>query len=155
MVIPYYLYNNAPFSFFLTYFANVDIVSNILTITFPEYFSHIYNINPDTIFEYISYNIISIVSLSGIFIYGINEKNKKKRSDLRILASMIVMSIITWTLPTNGIPYITNKIIDIYKNTPLYNTNSKFYNIIISSGVSIMFILLEGIIIHTFISRTK
>jgi len=105
--------------------------------------------------KYISYNIISIVALSGIFIHGINEKNKKERSDLRILASMIVMSIITWTLPTDAIPYITNKIIDILKYTHLYNKDSKFYDVIISSGVSIMFILLEGIIIHTFISRTK
>jgi hypothetical protein len=154
MAVPYYLYNHAPFSLFLTYFSNVDIVSNILTITYPDYFSHIYNINPDTIWKYISYNIISIVALSGIFIHGINEKNKKgTKPDLFIFASMIVMSIITWTLPTDAIPYLTDKVIGVLKKEQIYYKHKEFYDIAIATGVSLMFVLLEGFIIHTFITH--
>ena len=42
IVIPYVLAMYAPFAVFITYFANVDIVANILSINYPSYFLQFY-----------------------------------------------------------------------------------------------------------------
>jgi hypothetical protein len=142
IVIPYYLFRNSSMAIFLTYFANVDIVANNLVINFPSYFSHIYNIKPVSAFDYISYNIISLFALSGIFIYGIYHKNNTNLSDLDILFAMIVMSIITWTLPTNLIPYIFTKI----KNK--YNIQTDEWDLLITACISLLFILIEFLFLY-------
>lgn len=142
--ISYYLYYNAHSTLFLTYFSNVDIVANILSINFPSYFSSIYNIDPKTIFQYISYNIISIVALSGIFINGLGLKNEN-HSDMSILVSMIIMSIITWTLPTQLIPYLENKFKEYF------NIKDTLYDVIITTIISLIFVIVEGILIYNFV----
>ena len=143
--IPYYLFKYAHKTLFLTYFANVDIVANILSINFPDYFKNVYDIDPKTLSEYLTYNVISLIALSGIFIHGINYKNKGKHSDMTILSILILMSIITWTLPTQLIPYIENKIKDFY------NIKDTTKDILITTLVSLGFIILEGIAIHLLI----
>ena len=193
IIVPYYLYKYTPFSVFLTYFANVDIVANIFAITYPSYFSNIYNIDPNTIWKYISYNLISVVALSGIFIHGIHEKTKNQRSNMSIYLSMVFMTIITWVLPTKTIPYIISKIVHfiqiitlnpvpflvsgfsskidnklstsrvatstienvsyyVEKFALLYYKHEHYYRMIISTVVAVSFIILEGFIIHNFIS---
>ena len=150
-VIPYYLFHHAPFSIFITYFANVDIVCNILAINYPFMFDKIYDISPTTFLTYVSYNIISLIALSGIFLYGLESKNHKM-SDSNIFISMIVMTIVTWTLPTDGIPYITKKILNYVKlNNIVPHKNDKDVLLFISTIVSLGFILLEGIFIHMFL----
>jgi hypothetical protein len=144
-IIPYYLYFNAHNTLFLTYFANVDIIANILSINFPSYFKNYYDIDPEGISQYVSYNAISIAALSGIFIHGIGLKNTNRHSDLAILATLILMSIITWTLPTQLIPYITKKIKEYY------NIKDKTYDILITTLVSLFFIVIEGILIHLLV----
>jgi hypothetical protein len=145
--IPYYLYFYAHNTLFLTYFANVDIVTNILSINFPDFFKNVYDINPTNIHQYISYNIISIVALSGIFIHGISLKNNNIYSDISILITLIIMSIITWTLPTQLIPYLVKYI----KNT--YKINDTSYDVIITTIISLFFIFLEGILIHLIVDK--
>lgn len=139
--IPYYLYRNSSFAIFLTYFANVDIIANNLVISYPSYFSHIYNIRPSTVFDYFSYNIISLVALSGIFMYGLDHKNNTALSDVDVFFSMVVMSIITWTLPTNLLPYLFNK----FKEH--YHIETHEYDLIISFVFSTFFILFEYLFI--------
>lgn len=141
IVIPYYLYRNSSFAIFLTYFANVDIIANNLVISYPSYFSHIYNIKPSSVFDYFSYNIITLVALSGIFMYGLDHKNNTTLSDVNILFSMVIMSIITWTLPTNLLPYLFNK----FKEH--FNISSHDYDLIISFVFSTFFILFEYLFI--------
>ena len=145
--IPYYLYFNAHNTLFLTYFANVDIVTNILSINFPEYFGQVYDINPSDINQYLSYNIISIIALSGIFIHGISLKNENVYSDIAILITLIIMAIVTWTLPTQLIPYIVKKIKEQYK----INDTSK--DVLITTIISLCFILLEGLLIHLIVEN--
>lgn len=146
--IPYFLFHNTKSYIFITYFANVDIICNILTINFPSYFNEVYDISPDNVRKYISYNIISLIALSGIFIHGISEKNKGD-SDLIVFGSMVIMSVITWTLPTQMIPYIVDKIKNDFKITNID------YDVIITTIVSGIFIVLEGILITTYIRYTK
>jgi len=147
-VIPYLLFHNAPFALFLTYFSNVDIVSNILAINYPSVFDKVYDISPDTFLTYISYNIISLVALSGIFVHGLESKYHEKY-DVDIFVSMVIMSIVTWTLPTAGIPYITKKIMSFVKQHKLTSTlNDKDLELFISTAVSVGFIILEGVVIH-------
>jgi len=154
MIIPYFLFKYAPFVLFITWFANVDIVSNILTIGFPNYFKNVYNINSKTLLSYISYNIISLVALSGIFMAGIKSTNQTE-NDFKTFAKMVIMSIVTWVLPTQGIPYLTKKTIQRVRHTELHKTYPKLTEIVASSLISVSFIILEAIIIKNFIPQLK
>lgn len=149
LYIPYFLFYYAHNTIFLTYFSNVDIIANILSINFPSYFKNVYNINPSNISQYISYNTISLVALSGIFIHGLGLKNKGTHSDISILLSLILMSIITWTLPTQLIPYLENRVKEHY------NIKDTTYDVIITTIISLLFILAEGILIHILIDKNK
>ena len=147
VIVPYLLLKFAPFSVFITWFANVDIVANILSINFPQYFKQAYNINPSTLTQYLSYNAISLVALSGIFIHGLRTHDRNK---LKTLVTMIIMSIVTWTLPTQGIPYMNNKI-DAYirsRNQNMSNKEFKQEKIIITMLISLLFVFIEWLIIH-------
>jgi hypothetical protein len=142
--IPYYLLGHSSKTIFITYFANVDIVANILSINFPTYFKPVYNISPTSISEYISYNIISLFALSGIFIHGLSQKNEGM-NDLNILTTMIIMSIVTWTLPTQLIPYL------VKKTKKRFGIEKQEYDILITTLISGAFIILEGIIISLYL----
>lgn len=148
LAIPYYLLLHSSKTIFITYFANVDIVSNILSINFPSYFKHVYNINPNNVFEYISYNIISLIALSGIFIHGLSQKNEGM-NDLNIFTTMVIMSIVTWTLPTQLIPYL------VEKTKERLNVKKEDYDILITTLISGAFIILEGIIISLYLHYSK
>lgn len=145
-IIPYFLIKYSYFSLFLTYFANIDIIANVLSVNFPSYFKKFYNTSPINIYQNISFNTISLIALSGIFIHGISQKNKGI-NDFNILSTMIIMSIITWTMPTQLIPYITDKIINRYsvKNTEL--------SVLITTLVSLSFIIVEFFVIHLYINN--
>jgi len=142
VVIPRHIYNNFNIAIFLTYFANVDIIANNLAINFPSYFDEIYDIHPKTIFENISYNIISLVALSGIFIYGLNSKNNSNLSDVDILVAMVIMSIVTWTMPTQLIPYLFDNV------KKWFSIKNDEFDVFLTTIISTLFILFEFIIIH-------
>lgn len=141
--IPYYLHQTVPLSIFLTYFANVDIICNILAINYPNTFKKLYNPETNTLVEYVSFNTISLIALSGIFIHGIKH-TKKKIPEHIVLLSMITMAVVTFTLPTDGIPYITNQILE-------RDHSLKEYEIEITTLISIIFLYIEWFIIHYFI----
>jgi len=150
VIIPYFLFKYTAFSLFITWFANVDIVANILSINWPEYFKKVYDINPKTFMEYLSYNAISLVALSGIFIHGLRQHKENK---LKTLVIMIVMSIITWTLPTQGIPFVNKKIDEyiISHNDHIVHDSFKREKLIITILVSLCFVFVEWLIIHYLI----
>lgn len=149
--VPYYLYYYAHNTLFLTYFANVDIVCNILAINFPSYFKHIYNIDPNNPTQYISYNVISLIALSGIFIHGLSLKNTNNHSDISIFLSMVIMSIVTWTLPTQLIPYLTKQVKQYLK----IKETDKTKDVLITTIISLVFIVGEGILIHLLIDDNR
>lgn len=151
-IIPYILFHHASFEIFITYFANVDIVANILATNYPDYFVKWYNVYNDTLRGYISFNIISVIALSGIFYFGLAEV---KRSMNEKWAIMVVMSIITWTLPTLGIPYMNNKIQDyLEKSDDITPEHYGTYRLFITLALSFSFIILEMLVVN-FIERLK
>lgn len=145
--IPYYLYFNASDTVFITYFANVDIVANILSVNFPEYFKAFYDIEPSTVLHYISFNVIGIVALTGIFTHGISLKNKKRYSDISILITLIIMSVVTWTLPTQLIPYMVSQVKTKYKITDASR------DVLITTLISLSFISIEGLLIWLIVDK--
>lgn len=152
IIIPFLLFKYTPFSIFITWFANVDIVSNILSINYPQYFKQVYDITPETLTQYLSYNIISLVALTGIFIHGLRSQESNK---LKTLLKMIIMSIVTWTLPTQGIPLMNNRIDNYIKkqNKSLDEDSFKREKLLITIVVSSLFIFVEWLIIHFFIDK--
>lgn len=147
--IPIYLYKHTSLAIFLTYLSNVDIVSNILSISFPDYFGVVYNISPDTVVKYLSFNAISLVALSGIFFHGL--KLIKKATFKQTFYSMIVMSIVTYTLPTVLIPMLVKYVDNYMKQYEWYTKDHDYFNVILAVILSLAFIIVEGFIISSFI----
>jgi len=144
-LIPYLIFNYMSFEMFITYFANVDIIANVLSVNYPDYFIKWYSVYNDTLRGYLSFNIISVAALSGIFYFGIKDT---KRSDTERLVIMITMSILTWTLPTLGIPYMNYKVEEYLINSQDINkTEYDKYRFLITISISLMFFLSEYFII--------
>lgn len=152
LIIPYILFHYASFTVFVTYFANVDIISNVLAVNFPDYFIKWYTVYNNTLSGYISYNTLNIIALSGIFYFGIKDFKHSKTEKFII---MIIMSIFTWTLPSLGIPFMNEKIEDFLKNNK--KIKFKHYNIVrllITICISLIFLFIEIFIIR-FIKTLK
>ena len=143
--IPYIIFNYMSFEIFITYFANVDIIANVLSVNYPDYFIKWYSVYNDTLRGYLSFNIISVVALSGIFYFGIKDT---KRSDTERLVIMIIMSIVTWTLPTLGIPYMNYKVEEyLINNEDITEKEYHKYRLSITIALSLMFFFIEYFII--------
>ena len=153
-VIPYLLNKYAPFAVFVTYFANIDIIANILSINYPAHFHHFYDpFNQRTIAQYLSFNLISLLALSGIFLAGLHDPKMKTEERLAV---MIIMSIITYALPTQGLPFL-NKKIDKYidsKGGEMIEKN-KEEKVFITVIISLCFILGELLIIQILLNLRK
>jgi small-conductance mechanosensitive channel len=168
-LLPYLLYNHIRFTLFITYIANVDLIANVLSTSFPNYFKRAYDTTSNALPYYLSYNFITLYALSGIFLYGLNLKSLS-HSDLETFKSMIAVAIITFTLPTLLIPYLTHYVNKLSKYIALnyikgeHKTKNKTTNkirltnevidnisIIVSIVIACIFILLEGYFIENFI----
>ena len=137
------MYNIAPFWLFIIYITNIDQLTLALTVSFPNYFNNVYTDDSEYLIPDISYHLIKIISLTGIFLYGLQMK-LIGRKDLEVLEGMIVIAIITYTLPDFLLPYVTKYFHHFLKHIK----NSK---IIISISIALMFIVLEGIILTNYI----
>ena len=173
IIIPHILYNYFPFTHFITYISNVDLISNVLSTNFPEYFKLTYDPNTTSMLGYISFNIITLYSLSGIFLYGLQLK-LIGHNDIVSFRSMIAVSVITFTLPTLLIPYLTKQFTKIAHHIALdhidgdhkkedEDTNEtilredtiKIISITVSSCIAIFFILIEGYFIENYLQTHK
>lgn len=151
-IIPYLLFKYASFELFITYFANVDIVANILSVNFPDFFVKWYSVYNDSLRGYLSFNIISVIALSGIFYFGIKDV---KRTPNERWVIMIIMSIITWTLPTAGIPFMNEKIEEYLINTDdITEDQYSSYRLFITIAISFLFLQTEWLLIG-YIERLK
>ena len=167
--ISHYLYRYAPFSRFITYIANVDLIANVLSTNFPDYFKLVYNSSPESIIGYMSFNIISLIALSGVFLYGLQLK-LIGYSNIITFRSMIVVAIITYTLPTMLIPYLTKYLKKMIEYLALHyiegehikqsdETQEKLLteeainriSVVISISIAIGFIFTEGYVIENLI----
>ncbi len=138
------MYNIGPFWLFIIYITNIDQLTLALTISFPNYFNNVYTDDSEYLIPDISYHIIKLVSLTGIFLYGLQMK-LIGRNDISVLEGMILISIITYNLPDFLLPYVTKYFNNYFKNI-------KYSKIIISIFVALLFIFLESILITTYIN---
>jgi hypothetical protein len=150
LIIPYFLFKYTSFAIFITYFANVDIIANILAINFPGHFHHLYDpLIQETSWQYISFNLLSLVALTGIFLAGIHTKGLTKTERL---ITMIIMAIITWTLPTQGIPYLNNKVQKyLMLDGILKKDEDKRTQVTVTIIISVGFIFLEYLLIRLIV----
>ena len=143
MLIPFLFYN-IPFWAFTIYVCNIDQIALALSVSFPEYFDYLYNDDSDDLWTDISFHIIKLVSLTGIFLYGLQMK-KKGRKDIIVLEGMITIAIITYTMPEYLMPRLTNILTK-------YIHDIKYSNIVVSTIIILFFILLESIFLKYYIN---
>ena len=139
-----FLFYNIPFWAFTIYVCNIDQIALALSVSFPEYFDYLYNDDSDDLWTDISFHIIKLVSLTGIFLYGLQMK-KKGRKDIIVLEGMITIAIITYTMPEYLMPRLTNILTK-------YIHDIKYSNIVVSTIIIVFFILLESIILKYYIN---
>jgi len=147
LIVPYTLKKYAAFPVFATYFANIDIIANILSLNYPDYFHHFYDpFYKESLKNYLSFNLISIISLSGIFLVGLRHDSKHIEEKIAI---MTIMSIITWTLPTEGLPLLNKKVNNYLVSSGYLTENHKQKDreIALTIFTSLIFIVLEFYII--------
>ena len=65
------MYNIAPFSLFIIYITNLDQIILALTVSFPQYFNNVYTDESEYLLPDISFHLIKTISLTGIFLYGL------------------------------------------------------------------------------------
>lgn len=143
MLIPFLFYN-IPFWAFTIYVCNIDQIALALSVSFPDYFDYLYNDESDDLWTDISFHIIKLVSLTGIFLYGLQMK-KKGRKDIIVLEGMITIAIITYTMPEYLMPRLTNMLTK-------HIHDIKYSNILVSSIIILFFILLESIFLKYYIN---
>lgn len=143
MLIPFLFYN-IPFWAFTIYVCNIDQIALALSVSFPEYFDYLYNDESDDLWTDISFHIIKLVSLTGIFLYGLQMK-KKGRKDIIVLEGMIAIAIITYTMPEYLMPRLTNILTK-------HIHDIKYSNIVVSTIIILFFILLESIFLKYYIN---
>lgn len=64
---------------------------------------------------------------------------------------MVIMSIVTWTLPTQLIPYLTKQVKQYLK----IKETDKTKDVLITTIISLVFIVGEGILIHLLINDNR
>lgn len=143
MLIPFLFYN-IPFWAFTIYVCNIDQIALALSVSFPEYFDYLYNDDSDDLWTDIFFHIIKLVSLTGIFLYGLQMK-KKGRKDIIVLEGMIAIAIITYTMPEYLMPRLTNILTK-------HIHDIKYSNIVVSTIIILFFILLESIFLKYYIN---
>ena len=150
----YFTFHYLKFSDFILYISNVDLIANTLATAYPDIFKLAYNPSPNSFITYLSYNSISLVALSGIFMAGLQMK-LIGRSDWVAFESMVVVAIVTYTLPTTLIPLLTKITDSFIINDIVHKRFSKdtesIIKMILSIIVAIGFIMTESFILHNYI----
>lgn len=153
----YYIFHNHPFSVFVAYFANVDLIARALTHAFPEIFDDIWARDADNIIEYLSTRVIDLIALSGVFIHGVMVN--KYVSDLQTILTMVGLAIVTFTFPEEGYHRVVNWFDSILESIQIGNQSLKLYDEYIRRGmyllVAYLFITIEYFIIETFFIHKK
>tara|TARA_B100001059_G_C17729749_1_gene525540 strand:- start:273 stop:851 length:579 start_codon:yes stop_codon:yes gene_type:complete len=139
-----FLFYNIPFWAFTIYVCNIDQIALALSVSFPHYFDYLYNDESDDLWTDISFHIIKLIALTGIFMYGLQMK-LVGRKDIIVLEGMITIAIITYTMPEYLMPRLTNI---LTKNIP----SNKYSTIMVSSIIIVLFIVLESIFLNYYIN---
>ena len=102
------------------YFPIIDLIANVFATVFPKYLFELYSSNPINLTLFISTNFISLLALLGVS-WNIIHYYKKYKNMWFVIRLSAIWYIITYLLPTMGIPYflqhldskldITNKVI--------------------------------------------
>ena len=144
------MFEYAPFWMFIVYICNIDQIALALSVSFPEYFNYIYSEENNILWSDISFHIIRLISLVGIFLYGLQMK-LVGRTDRVVLEGMIVISIITYTLPEYLLPRLT-EMLDTYTHSlEKYKTRKGYLSIVVSFFIVFLFISVESFILKNYV----
>lgn len=109
-IIPYLIVHFKGFSDLKYYLPVIDLIANISAVSGPknmQVFKDLYSLSPNNILSFISTNFINLIALTGVSWNGIHIAHKKK-SIIEGVIVTIVMYIITYLIPTQGIPFMVN-----------------------------------------------
>jgi len=170
LILPLYLYNRHNITSFRYYLPLIDLCAAGFVYIGSKntsigngankkhYFNGLYELIPKNTLSYISTNIINLLALLGVAIHSILWTEKK---GLMVgIGIAIIMYLITYLMPSLLLPTIIDTIkdkIDSYilndkiKKLKFYNTGIVIEELVISVGIILLLILMEGFLINKLI----
>lgn len=109
-IIPYLIVRFKGFDNLKYYLPVLDLIANIFSVSGPkniQIFKDLYSLSPNNMISFISTNFINLLALTGVSWNGIYIAQKKK-SIIQGVIVTIVMYIVTYLIPTQGIPFMVN-----------------------------------------------
>ena len=109
-IIPYLIVRFKGFSNLKYYLPVLDLIANIFSVSGPKnikIFKDLYSLSPNNMISFISTNFINLLALTGVSWNGIHIAQKKKSIVQGVIVT-IVMYIVTYLIPTQGIPFMVN-----------------------------------------------
>ena len=156
-IIPYLIVRFKGFDNLKYYLPVLDLIANIFSVSGPkniQIFKDLYSLSPNNMISFISTNFINLLALTGVSWNGIYIAQKKK-SIIQGVIVTIVMYIITYLIPTQGIPFMVNYLQKKIDNKLGINYDKNKVDIIGYLGGFIFLIAiysLETFIIKSYIS---
>jgi hypothetical protein len=103
-VVPKLITHVYSFDTLRKYFPVIDLIANVFATVFPQYLFELYSSNPTNLTLFISTNFISLIALLGVS-WNIIYYYKKYKNMWFVIKLSSIWYIITYLLPTMGIPY--------------------------------------------------
>lgn len=155
-IIPYLIVRFKGFTNLKYYLPVIDLIANIFSVSGPkniQIFKDLYSLSPNNMISFISTNFINLLALTGVSWNGIYIAQKKK-SIIQGVIVTIVMYIVTYLIPTQGIPFMVNYLQEKIDNKLGINYDKNKVDIIGYLGGFIFLIAiysLETFIIESYI----
>jgi len=171
IILPIFLYNKYGYKSFRYYLPLIDLcAAGFVYIgskhfktsdghtTKEHYFNGLYELIPKNIVSYVSTNIINLLALSGVAIHSILWA--EHRGVLTGIGIAIIMYLVTYLMPSLLLPTIidttTDKIDeyvlnDLIKKNKYLNKGRIIEELVLSVGVIVLLLILEGYIIKLLI----
>ena len=107
-IIPFIIIKTGGIQGMRIYLPVIDLIANISSLSGKnnkQIFKDVYSLSPNNLISFISTNFVNLLALSGVAWNGVKVAMDKKSIIIGIHV-MIIMYIMTYLLPTQGIPYV-------------------------------------------------
>ena len=147
-VVPKLITHFFSFDALRKYFPVIDLIANVFATVYPQYLYNLYSYSPANLALFISTNFISLLALLGVS-WNIIHYYKKYKNMWFVIRLSAIWYVVTYLLPTMGIPYFLKHLdseLDI---------TSKVITFVLGVLFIIIAVNLEGLLAFEYINLFK
>ena len=156
-LIPYFIKVKYNFGHLKYYLPVLDLIANIFSVASTrkiQIFKDLYSLSPNNVISFLSTNFINLLALIGVTWNGIDIAMKRKSIKIGIMVT-VFMYVITYLLPTQGIPYIVHNLqkkIDKYFNIDYNVDKIDIFGYLAGIIFIVILYLFEGFVIRKYLN---